>query len=113
MPACPVCGGHLTRSHRRPLQRLYYTDLFRCRGCDYEGGRLHPFLQNNVHFVFSRRTRCPRCGSLDVHRLEKRDRVDSLSKNLLSRVQRLVGAPINKCPACRLQYYDWRKPKPG
>ena len=35
---------------------------------------------------------------------------DWMSKHPLSWMFRLLGAPLNKCPSCRLQYYDWRPP---
>jgi len=48
-----------------------------------------------------------------VHRTAKRDRIDSFSKNVVTVIQGVFAAPINKCPACRPQFYDWRRPRPG
>lgn len=45
-----------------------------------------------------------------IHRVAKRDRVDDLSQHPLSWLLGVSGAPLNKCPACRLQYYDWHPP---
>jgi len=87
--------------------------MFRCTKCGHALKRLHPIVDANLSFVFSRYTRCIRCGTPRVQRLKKRDRIDSMSKNLTSQLLRLTGAPLNKCPACRLQYYDWRPPQPG
>ena len=62
--------------------------------------------------LFSRCSHCIRCGSSRVHRLTKRDRVDAMSRHVFSLIQLLTFAPLNKCVACRLQYYDWRPPNP-
>ena len=63
----------------------------------------------NFGYLFSPYTHCVRCGTISVTRAAKRDRIDSVSRNILSRIQHLLGAPLNKCAACRLQYYDWRR----
>ena len=102
----------MMREHRKAFQKVIYAELFRCSRCRTRVRRVYPFLRLNYEFLFSRHTRCVRCGTPAVHRMAKRDRVDSLSKNPLSQIQRLTGAPVNKCPACRLQYYDWRAPHP-
>ena len=112
MAQCPKCGRHLTRAHRKSFEKLVYTDIFRCASCGYRLGSQRPFLLATVKFVFSRQTHCIRCGTSHVQRSSKRDRIDSVSRNLLSRILYLSGAPVNKCIACRLQYYDWRKPSP-
>ena len=98
------------RSHRTAAQKIFFSDVFRCSRCGYRRKRVHPVVDANLAFVFSRYTRCIRCGSERIERLKKRDRIDSVSKNLVSRLLRLTGAPVNKCPSCRLQYYDWRRP---
>ena len=110
MPPCPTCGRSMMREHRKALQKVIYAESFRCSKCRTRFHRVHPVLRLNYEFVFSRHTRCIRCGTLTVHRLARRDHVDSLSRNVLSQIQRVTGAPVNKCPACRLQYYDWRTP---
>jgi hypothetical protein len=28
-------------------------------------------------------------------------------------MQVLIGAPVNRCSPCRLQFFDWRKPREG
>jgi hypothetical protein len=66
----------------------------------------------NAAFLFSRYSHCIQCGSARVHRLTKRDRVDSMSHHPFSVLQHITGAPVNKCIACRLQYHDWRRPQP-
>ncbi len=108
MPDCPGCGRHLMRAHRRPLQKILYSDAFRCPKCGYRLNRSRVTLSPTVSFLFSRHTSCVQCGSLNVHRMAKRDRIDSISKSPVTWLFRLSGAPLNKCPTCRLQYYDWR-----
>jgi uncharacterized protein with PIN domain len=112
MTQCPRCESRLRRTHRTAFQRTLYSDAFVCRECGYRTARLRPFIRVNATFLFSRHTHCIRCGTARVHRLSKRDRVDSISKHLFSLLQHLTFAPINKCIACRLQYYDWRPPPP-
>jgi len=89
-----------------------YSDVFRCSNCGHRLNRLHPKLSAMLTFVFSPYTHCIRCGAASVHRLTKRDRIDSVSRNPISVLLRLTGAPLIKCPACRLQYSDWRRPRP-
>ena len=115
MKSCPQCGGRLARVHRVFLQKLLYSDRFRCVKCKSRTGRFQPVLAelvSTLRFVFNRRTRCPRCESYDVHRLNKRDKIDSFTSNPVALFQAVLGAPLNKCPACRMHYYDWRRPKP-
>jgi hypothetical protein len=101
------------RTHRTRLQRLVYSDVFRCSKCGQRSRRVHTSLAATLTFFFSRHTHCIRCGTERVHRMQKRDRIDSVSKNLASRLLHLSGAPLNKCIGCRLQYYDWRTPEPS
>src|SRR6266542_1368572 len=112
MPEAPSCAHHLVRTHRRPLQKLVFSEVFRCTKCGADVKRLHPILDLELSFVFSRYTRCIRCCTPRVQRLKKRDPIDSVSMHITSQLLRLTGAPLNKCPACRLQYYDWRPPQP-
>jgi hypothetical protein len=51
---------------------------------------------------------CPKCGTPQLERLRKRDRIDPLYLNPVSLVQALIGAHIFWCPFCRLQFYDIR-----
>ncbi len=110
MSECPKCGRHLSRKHRRLVQKIVYSDVMSCSRCGYRVGRPHPFIRSNFTFLFSRHTHCINCGNTQVRRGSRRDRIDTVSNHLLSRVLRLFGAPVNKCPRCRLQYYDWRRP---
>lgn len=110
MPQCPNCARSLMRVHRKPLERLIYSEVFRCAKCGHDLKRTRIRLRVNIEFIFSRHTRCVRCGTIHVHRSAKLDRIDLPSKSIFSRLQHLVGAPLNKCVACRIQYYDWRRP---
>ena len=69
------------------------------------------WFQSARSFYLSRYTSCIRCGNVDVRRVATLDLVDSRSKHIWSLLFRLAGAPLNKCDACRLQYYDWRVPR--
>jgi uncharacterized protein with PIN domain len=111
MPRCAKCEGTLVRSHRGRFQNVVYSAVFRCRKCGSQVGQFHPSLLANCRFIFSRHTRCVRCGTDRVHRMAKRDRIDGISRHPLSLLLHLVAAPLNKCPGCRLQYYDWRPPR--
>jgi hypothetical protein len=115
MALCPQCGGRMARLHRAFFQKLLYSDRFRCPKCKARTGRFQPFFANAVsslRFVFSKWSRCPRCESYGVYRLNRRDKIDSFSSNPVALFQFLLGAPINKCPLCRLHFYDWREPRP-
>jgi transcription elongation factor Elf1 len=108
MLECPTCRKSLIRTHRTSIEKLIYRDVLRCTTCRHRVKRRYTALDAKVSFYFSRYTNCIRCGTLAVYRLSQRDRVDSMSRSLVSQLQRLSGAPLMKCNACRLQYYDWR-----
>lgn len=90
------------------MQRILFSGAFRCSRCGFRLKQLHAILDANLSWVLSRHTRCIRCGSTRIERLSKRDRIDTMSSHLFSRLFQLTAAPLNKCPSCRLQYYDWR-----
>jgi hypothetical protein len=110
---CPHCKKHLSRVHRRQWERFLYSDIYVCNGCARRVGSFYRPLYIHGRFLFSRYSRCIQCGSEDVQRLKKRDKVDSFATHPLAWVQLLLGAPVNRCGACRLQFFDWRKPRPG
>ena len=112
---CPKCGSRVARVHRALFHKLLYSQRFKCLECEARTGRLRRVFADQLstlRFVFSKWTRCPRCESYGVYRLNQPDRIDSFTSNPVALVQVIVGAPKNKCPLCRLHYYDWRKPKP-
>ena len=100
----------MTRTHRTRVQKLLYSDVFRCTKCGRRLNRKHIRRSVMLIFAFSRYSHCIRCGTPNVVRLSKRDRVDSVSRHPASLLFGLTGAPLNKCPHCRLQYRDWRRP---
>ena len=87
---------------------MLYSDVFRCPQCHRTTRRLRAGLRVTLTFYFSRFTHCIRCGSARIELMDRRDHIDSLSHHPYSGLLRLTGAPLKKCPACRLQYYDWR-----
>ncbi len=113
MLTCPHCKKRLLRVHRRLFEKLLYSDMYECSSCERRVGTVHRALYANSRFLFSRYSRCVKCGSEAVQRLAKRDKVDGFSNNPLAWAQLLAGAPVNRCSPCRLQYFDWRKPRPG
>jgi hypothetical protein len=92
------------------LEKFIYSDMYRCVKCGYRVGIAYALLRSNLTFVCSRHTRCIRCGTIEVRRSSRRDRIDSVSNNPLSWLMRFAAAPINRCVRCRLQYFDWRHP---
>jgi len=110
MPQCPRCDHHLAREHRSGVQRLLYRELFECKHCHFRMARPHAGISGTVGFLFARHSQCLKCGNARVQRLTKKDRIDTVSKHPLSVLLGLTGAPINRCPLCRIQYRDWRKP---
>jgi len=108
---CPHCGGRLKRVHRTQLEKVKYSDVYECTRCGRREGALHKKLYLYSRFIFSRYSRCLRCGQDTVQRLDRADKIDHFSKNWLAVFQRLLGAPIHRCSPCRLQFYDWRKPR--
>jgi len=87
--------------------------MYQCSGCKRHEGSYHRSIYTHCRFILSRHSRCIRCGSEAVQRLKKRDQVDGFSQHPLALLQVLIGAPINRCSPCRLQYFDWRKPREG
>ena len=92
------------------MQKVLYGEAFRCTKCGRRLNRMRPGLASTLTFIFARHTHCIRCGTPDVDRLKKRDRVDSVSRHPASVLLALTGAPFNRCSICRLQFHDWRRP---
>jgi DNA-directed RNA polymerase subunit RPC12/RpoP len=103
----------MLRVHRTPFEKIVWSDMFECAECGHRAGTYYNALYANSRFLFSRYSRCIRCGSEAVQRLAKRDKVDGFSQHPLALIQAVVGAPVNRCSPCRLQFFDWRKPRPG
>ncbi len=113
MSPCSRCGKRLVRVHRTVLEKCLWSDKYECPGCKRREGSYHRYLYAHWRFLSSRHSRCIRCGSEAVDRLKKRDKVDSFSQHPLALVQVFIGAPVNRCSPCRLQFFDWRKPREG
>jgi len=113
MMPCSRCGKRLVRVHRTALEKWLWSDMYECADCKRREGTYHRSLYAHCRFLFSWHSRCIRCGSEAVQRLKKRDKVDGFSQNPLALIQVLVGAPVNRCSPCRLQFFDWRKPREG
>ena len=112
MPDCSTCGKRLRRVHRTALEKLWYSAAYNCPQCVRRDRVPHEVVVAPLGFFFSRHTRCPQCGTPNIHRENKPDRIDSVSNHPVSLIQQLSGAPLYHCRACRLQYYDWRLPRP-
>jgi hypothetical protein len=110
MPQCQECGGEMVRVHRAAPERVLYASAFKCRTCGRRLRRMRQAVARPYGFVFSAHTRCVRCGNEDVRRSSRRDRAESVSTSVFSRLLGLTGAPLNACGACRTQYHDWRRP---
>ena len=110
---CSRGGKRLVRVHRSVLEKLLWSDMYECSECKRREGTYHRYLYAHCRSLFSRHSRCIRCGSEAVQRLKKRDKVDGFSQNPLALMQVLIGAPVNRCSPCRLQFFDWRKPREG
>jgi hypothetical protein len=113
MARCTSCGGPLRQVHRRFYERLMYSGVYTCRDCDSRVRRVRGWSFSTLRFLCSRYTNCIRCSSDQVHRMRKKDRIDTVSKHPISRLLQLFGAPRNKCPLCRLQYHDLRRVRPA
>jgi hypothetical protein len=57
---------------------------------------------------FSIHVQCPRCWSENLKVFSKRDYVEGFQNGFLRRIQGWMGAPLNYCERCRLQFYDAR-----
>jgi uncharacterized protein with PIN domain len=105
MLTCPHCRKRLLRVRRTPLEKLLNSDMYACSGCRRRVGARRPSLV----FLFSKYARCIQCGSSEVARLAKPDRVDQFTTNWLGLAPRYFGAPLYRCSPCRVQFYDWRQ----
>jgi hypothetical protein len=110
MPAmiCPACGEARMRRRRRGfLERFVHAAVYFCPVCSHEA----PVSQVAVYPGISRQARCPRCSNARLKQLDKRDHIEKLYRNPISRIQQWFGAPLLYCQFCRLQFYDFRPRK--
>ena len=108
MDRCARCGDEWMRVHRTATERLLFETALQCRNCRRRVRRLYPGFLAWLQYTFSFRTHCPKCGSADVVRRSKRDKVEGSVYNPLAVICRLTGAPLRYCESCRVQYNDWR-----
>jgi hypothetical protein len=52
---------------------------------------------------------CPDCGTTQLRVLQRRDRIERISRVPWSTLQRFFGGRLYYCRTCRLQFYDCRK----
>lgn len=106
---CPDWAELTVRTH---IQRILYSSVYACPSCGSRRTLYHPFIVkvfvNSVQFILSRHTQCIACGSGSV---ERAGRADSITRNPLGWIQRLIGAPLLACSRCRAAYFDWRSPR--
>jgi LSD1 subclass zinc finger protein len=94
--------------HRRLSERLVYASAHECRDC---AARIRRFrlLISCIRFVFTARTACPSCGVDWVSPASKPPvQFADVSRDPLSFIQQLRGAPRFKCSLCTTHYYDAR-----
>jgi len=102
---CPSCfSGHLVRRRRNWRQRLTCSAVYQCEDCL----QYHELSRLRHWPMFSWHARCPRCGTERLKRFTRRDHIEALYANPLSKLQRFIGAPLLYCFRCRLQFYDIR-----
>ena len=113
MPTCLKCGGHAEKVHRTALEKLFFSDSYRCQQCKRRTHRFFgAWLVSTYWFISSRYSVCVKCGTQNVEKVEKRDPLQDISKHPLSLIQMLFFAPRKSCSYCRLQYYDLRSLAP-
>lgn len=103
---CPACGEARMRRRRRGFfERFVHAAVYFCPVCGHEV----PVSQAAVYPILSRVARCPRCSNTRLKQFEKRDHIEKLYGNPVSRIQEWLGAPLLYCSFCRLQFYDFRR----
>ena len=101
---CPTCRtADFYRRHRRPHERLWWSEVYECEQCHYREGQPYYWWT-----LFSFKAHCPRCGNEELQIRKKRDYIDGYYRNPLSLGQKYLGAPLRYCWHCRLQFYDLR-----
>src|ERR1700730_16081801 len=105
MRFCSTCQVQtVERVHRNGWEKWVYRKMYKCRRC----GRRES-VPRSFAFWFGGDAKCPACGNDQVS-LEQRDHTLRLSKTPLLLTQRIIGAKLYQCGACRLQFYDRRIP---
>jgi hypothetical protein len=110
MTKCRNCGGYLAQVRRTRWERLICSAAYLCQKCRTRvRERSLPYWWTSTwRFILSRHTVCIRCGTVQVHKVRKRDPLNQFSKHPLSLIQAIFFVPRKECPFCRLQYLDVR-----
>jgi hypothetical protein len=58
----------------------------------------------HAHYV-----KCPRCHSVDLSVLRRRDGIDKMQRGIFNLLHRIGGGKLYHCWFCRLQFYDLRQ----
>lgn len=85
------------------MERLLYSEVYRCEHCRERVRKSRVDLRN-AHYV-----KCPRCHSVDLSVLRRRDKIDAMRPGLVNFLSRLAGGKLYHCWFCRLQFYDLRQ----
>ncbi len=97
----------MVRSHRRAIEKLIFSQTFRCKDCNWR--KRDSYLRTGLLEEYAS---CPRCGNLAPDRRSKPDKVDSMLHTPLRFLYKIVGGKLYHCVFCRLQFYDTRPLKP-
>jgi len=100
---CDKCGGPVRRSHRRGIEKIVYSSIFKCPECK---SRIKVSLLGPG--LFGKHAQCPRCGDLEPIRRSNLDTVDSMSYLPFGLFHRLFCGKLYHCLFCRMQFYDSR-----
>jgi hypothetical protein len=107
MPNCTQCGHYASRRRRNLFVKLFSRASFHCTKC---GANFH-FYRSFIA-CFQRWSRCPLCHNRDLDILQRADKVDRMSGNVLRALLRFPGCSLYHCTFCRYQFRDWRSLDP-
>jgi hypothetical protein len=85
-------------------EKPIYSVIFTCRGCESRVG-----AKRNFFDYFGGHAKCPRCGTEDLKKRSKPDKIDKLIKTPISMLQSFAGGYLYHCGFCRIQFYDRRR----
>ena len=100
---CPCCGEAMRRSRRTLAERVLFAQAQCCTKC-----ATRCRLSRWRSLRDSRYVSCPRCAGQNLRVFSRIDRIEGMQRNPLRWIERLLGAPLYYCAACRLQFFDVR-----
>lgn len=103
MRKCVDCGGPIKRVHRTLLQRFRYVAIYECCRC-----KLQQSVPSHYLSQLGAESRCPKCGTYRIVRLNQPDKIDPMYSGLSNALERWSGGRLYHCRFCRLQFYDRR-----